>query len=144
MSHISKAKAKIQFNNQYLLEKSLLSLKGVKILQDTYLFRETGSRREIDKSKGKFDYVIQKDNNKTLRVGIKKNNDTYDVYYDNWGETGRFANEVVSKLNDWYIAYSTAEAIKQTAKEKFEDYNINVFEDEESGEIIVEAQENIW
>ena len=65
-------------------------------------------------------------------------------YYDNWGLSGKFANTVVNKLNDWYIAYTAAEAIKEKAKEEYNDYNINVFEDEETGEIIVEAQENIW
>ena len=145
MSHISKAKVNVVFNNETLLQKSLLSLKNVTVLQNAFLYRETGTKREIDKSKGLFDYVVQDEKDNTLRVGFKKNGDgVFEVYYDDWGESGRFSHKVINKTSDWYVAYSTAEAIKEAAKEQFIDFNIDVFEDEETEEIVIDAQESIW
>ena len=146
MSHISKAKVKVELKDKNLLEKSLLSLKDVRILKNEYLYRETGVTRVKDTTSGIFDYVIQSKKDHTLRVGLRKNRktDTFEVYYDNYGKTGEFAKPIVNKLNDWYVGYLTAETIKQSAQQEYSDFNIDVFEDEETGEIVVEAQEKLW
>ena len=144
MSHISKAKAKVKITDKNILEQSLTSLKNVKILKNSYLYRELGGNHRKKDLSQKFDYVIVDKQDKTLTIGLKLNsNGEYNIYYDNWGESGKFGEKVMNKLNDWYLGYATLKTIKESTEENFENFNFNVFEND-NGEIVIEAEESVW
>lgn len=135
MSHIAKAKVKINLSNKDFLIKALSHFGTITENDIIYAYRG-GSTYTTDN--GKYDLVLTAKDNPNHRIGYKKNaNGSYTPYYDSYSHLGTWIDSVKGRVEDRYIAYHYEYELSE------EGFNVSITENS-AGELELEAAEAAW
>lgn len=132
MSHVVKSTV-VQFSDLELLKKTLYSLGNVH--ENAPINIATGSGYK--KTQELYLLVLESQENKHFRLGIKQGCEFYEVYYDNWGDMGQHLTALTIKLKNHYLAHHYEQQYKAQG------YEVS-FNENAMGAIEFEAVEGGW